>query len=222
MNATDKLPTIEVNPASVVKKSIIWMHGLGADGNDFAPIVPEFRLPPTLGVRFIFPHAPIMPVTLNNGYEMRAWFDIHSPELHINIDYEGIERSIQAINTLIRHEISRGITPDNIMLAGFSQGAVMSLATGLLFPDRLAGVIALSGLLPQVEAITAKSLHRDLPIFIAHGTQDQIVPFALGNAASDGLIHAGYPVSWHSYPMPHTVCSKEISDISNWIQHIWK
>ena len=219
----EKLTCIKIDPQGPAERCIIWLHGLGADGNDFAPIVPEFRLPPSLNTRFIFPNAPVMPVTINQGYEMRAWFDIYGPDLAAKVDHQGIEQSVQHINQLIQHELAQGLPAANIMLAGFSQGAVIALITGILYPQRLAGIIALSGLLPQVETVTqhGSAANRDLPIFMGHGNADNIVPIALGSAASNGLIKASYPVAWHEYPMAHSVCGQEIEDISGWIRKIW-
>lgn len=221
MKTINLLPSVEINPTQEADKCIIWLHGLGADGNDFAPIVPELNIPARLKIRFIFPHAPIMPVSINNGYEMPAWFDIYGSDLGKRIDTTGIQQSMLQITGLIQHEETRGIHPENIMLAGFSQGAVMALTTGLLYPDRLAGVIALSGLLPHATELAAQSTHPDLPIFMAHGTTDQVVTFPLGRAAYDDLSAASYPIDWHQYPMGHSVCPEEIQDISRWIQKIW-
>jgi len=221
MKTIKLLPAVEINPAQTADKCIIWLHGLGADGNDFAPIVPELNMPAHLNIRFIFPHAPVMPVSINNGYEMPAWFDIYGADISKRIDMAGIEQSMQRIMGLIQHETTRGILPANIILAGFSQGAVMALTTGLLHPERLGGIIALSGLLPHASELGAKSPHQHLPIFMAHGTSDQIVPFPLGRTASDDLTLAAYPVEWHQYPMGHSVCHEEIQDISRWIQKIW-
>lgn len=222
MKTINQLPILEINPVEKAERSIIWLHGLGADGNDFAPIVPELHLPSSLKIRFVFPHAPIMPVSINNGYEMRAWFDIPHPDLTKDIDFDGIDRSREAINMLIQQEHARGIAAENIIMVGFSQGAVMALTTGLFYPEKIAGVVALSGLLPQAKEHAEKSIHRDLPVFIAHGTEDLIVPYRLGEEAAQGLKQAGFPVSWHSYQMGHTVCGKEVADISGWIQNIWK
>lgn len=220
----EKLSSIELHPKENADKCVIWMHGLGADGNDFAPIVPELHLPKTLHIKFIFPHAPVMPVTINNGYEMRAWFDISHNGISADIDHSGISQSVAAIDTLIEHEIANGIASENIMLAGFSQGAVIALMTGLLFPKRLAGILALSGLLPHAEDAVkqASAANRDIPIFIGHGTQDQLVPAALGKSTYDALKHASYAAEWHAYPMAHSVCPEEIRDISQWMQKIWK
>lgn len=216
----NKLDYIEINPKTNAQKSVIWLHGLGADGHDFVPIVPELQLPTTLGVRFIFPHAPVMPVTLNNGYEMRAWFDIHGITPLAKIDKDGIAQSISSIQTLIAQEEARGITSENIVLAGFSQGAVIALITGLCFAKPLAGIMALSGFLPLVSDVlqNASSANAKIPILMAHGTQDMVVPYAFGKASCDALQSAGYSIDWHSYPMAHSVCAEEVNDMSQWLK----
>ena len=220
----EKLSSVQINPAEKADKCVIWLHGLGADGNDFAPIVPELHLPSRYKVRFVLPHAPVMPVTINQGYEMRAWFDIYHADISAKIDNPGIEQSVASINTLIEHEEAQGISADNIILAGFSQGAVIALITGLLYPKPLAGIIALSGLLPHAETVVKQGSvsNRNIPIFIGHGSQDQIVPERLGRAAYEVLLQAAYPAEWHGYHMAHSVCTEEIHDISHWIQKIWK
>lgn len=214
---------IEINPNSPPDKCVIWLHGLGADGSDFVSLVPELRLPPSLAVRFIFPHAPTMPVTLNSGYVMRAWFDIYDARIESKIDETGIYQSKKLVEELIQNEISRGIAPNNIILAGFSQGAVMALITGLSYPQPLGGLIALSGFLPLAEKILQQTAPANchLPLFIAHGTEDAMVPYPLGKATYVTLSQAGHPASWHSYPMGHGVCAEEIEDISHWMQTIW-
>lgn len=224
MTNNNKLSAAVLQQNNFTNKSIIWLHGLGADGNDFSQIAHELDLPERLNLRFIFPHAPAIPVSINNGTIMPAWFDIHPNGIHTNIDAAGIQQSVSRINQFIEDEESRGIPPENIMLAGFSQGAVIALTTGILYPKRLAGIIALSGLLPEPESLfkQASPANRDIPIFIAHGSQDTLVPEALGQAAYHSLIQAGYPAKWHSYPMAHSVCADEIADISNFIQKIWK
>jgi len=217
------LSCIEINPTNLPpKKSIIWLHGLGADGSDFVPIVSELGLPASLGIRFVFPNAPIMPVTINQGYEMRAWFDIYGLSIAAKIDTAGIALSISQLELLIQHEESQGIETTNIILAGFSQGAVVALMTGLCYPKPLGGIMALSGYLPLADETLKKAsaANRDIPIFIAHGTEDTIVPYTLGKATYAALMQAGYPASWHSYPMPHSVCADEVNDISQWIQSI--
>jgi phospholipase/carboxylesterase len=216
------LTCIEINPRETTKRSVIWLHGLGADGNDFVPLVPELHLPDTLGVRFVFPHAPIMPITINNGYEMRAWYDITALSASGMADKVGIERAVKLTETLIENEINRGIAPENIVLAGFSQGAVIALITGLGYPKRLGGMIALSGYLPLANEILARASEANLtiPIFMAHGTEDSIVPYALGKAAYVTLKQADYAATWHTYPMPHSVCAEEVQDLSLWMQKV--
>jgi phospholipase/carboxylesterase len=215
---------IELEPTTPTKHTIIWLHGLGADGNDFVPIASELRLPETLAVRFVFPHAPIMPITINGGYEMRAWYDIYYSSLEKHYDEDGIATSRIIINELLSKEEARGITSENMMLAGFSQGAAMSLSTGLQYKNQLGGIIALSGYLPMATETLkeATTTNKSTPIFMAHGTQDTIVPLTLGENTKDQLIEAGYPVTWRDYPMPHTVSIEEIHAISAWIQTIWK
>lgn len=214
------LDAIEIEPKYKPTRSIIWLHGLGADGNDFVPIAKELKLSDDLAVRFIFPHAPIMPVTINGGYEMRAWYDILSTSLDARIDREGITHSIRQVQLLIEREVSRGIPSDNIILGGFSQGAAISLATGVSYPQRLGGIIALSGYLPLSNDVPSSSYH--LPIFIGHGTFDPIVPLYLGKKSVEQLEAKGYQVSWHNYAMPHTVSLEEINDISTWLNSIWQ
>lgn len=215
---------IELNPNNIATHSIIWLHGLGADGNDFVPIVPALNLPSTISVRFIFPHAPIMPITINNGYEMRAWYDIAHTHLDRKYDEDGIATSQMLINALLSDEEARGIPAKNIILAGFSQGAVMALTTGLCYQKKIGGIIALSGYLPMPDQIlhTATIANRSTPIFMAHGSQDPMVPVSLGETAKNILQQAGYQITWRSYPMPHTVATEEIQDISTWIQSVWK
>jgi phospholipase/carboxylesterase len=216
------LSCIEVELSPPVNKSVIWLHGLGADGNDFVPIVPELKLPPDLGIRFVFPSAPVMPITLNNGYEMRAWFDIEKLSLSAKIDREGIKKSVIEVEKLIEKELTRGLTTADIFLAGFSQGAAIALMAGLLYPKKLAGLIALSGFLPLAEEVleNASDANGDVPIFIAHGTFDSTLPYFLGESIATILKQGGFPVSWHGYPMAHSVCSEEIRDLSNWLQKI--
>lgn len=219
------LSCIEIEPTGPAERCIIWLHGLGADGNDFVPIVPELHLPHDLGIRFIFPHAPIMPVTINNGYEMRAWYDIASLDIDANrtIDMKTIVQSKESVELLIEREMTRGIVSENIILAGFSQGAVIALITGLSLPLPLAGLIALSGYLPSAKQTLQKASKANLkkPIFMAHGTLDTIVPFMAGKAASIELAQAQYDVTWHAYPIPHSVSPEEIRDLANWIKTIW-
>lgn len=219
----DKLDYVEVNPEINAQKSVIVLHGLGADGHDFVPIIPELKLPTSLGVRFIFPHAPTMPITLNNGYVMPAWFDIHGITPTAKIDHEGITRSVVAIQALIEQEEARGISSKNIVLAGFSQGAAMALITGLCFKKPLTGIIALSGFLPMANTVfqEASAANAHVPIFLAHGTEDVVVPYALGEMSCAALQAAGYSVDWRSYPIAHNVCSEEVNDLSQWLQRVF-
>ena len=175
-----------------------------------------------MGVRFVFPHAPVMPVTINNGYEMRAWFDIVSLTLDGQIDTLGIAKSIGMVEKLIEREVAQGVSTNNIVLAGFSQGALIALATGLSYLEPLAGIIALSGYLPLETFTNASEANKNTPIFIAHGTEDPIVPYALGKATYVALQQANYPTEWHSYRMPHSVCEDEINDISKWMLKIFR
>lgn len=217
------LSCIEINPSAQAIGTVIWLHGLGADGNDFVPIVPELHLPSSIPIRFVFPNAPLRPVTINNGYVMRAWYDITSMRIDQWIDEAGIAASVAQLNDLIEQQESVGIPSQNIILAGFSQGAVIALTAGLLCPKRLGGILALSGYFPNAEKVLANASaeNRQTPIFMAHGTGDNIVPYTIGLASSDVLKRAKYPIDWHSYPMAHGVCDAEIRDIGNWVKTIY-
>jgi phospholipase/carboxylesterase len=204
------IDSIEIEPSEPAKHSIIWLHGLGADGNDFASIVPDLHLPTALAIRFMFPHAPVMPVTINNGYKMRAWFDILDFSFSAKIDEDGIQASQSLVTRLIEKEIASGIPSENI-----------ALTTGLTYPKRLGGILALSTFLPVADKVLANATDKSLPVFIAHGTQDNVLPFFLGEMTTKALEQAGYPVSWRSYVMPHSVCAEEIIDMSQWIQKVW-
>jgi len=213
------LDCIEMNPPTEPKLSIIWLHGLGADGSDFVPVADELQSA-DLPIRFVFPHAPTRPVTINQGYVMRAWFDIASFQFDQGIDEKGIQQSVKQVQDLIEHELSLGMPAEKIILAGFSQGAVIAILTGLTYPKRLAGIIALSGFVPMANQIMQKisPVNRQIPIFLGHGTEDPIVPFMLGQITHSGLQQAGLAVSWHAYQgMPHSVCEEEIRDIQRWI-----
>lgn len=214
------LETIELNPSEQPIATIIWLHGLGADGNDFVPIIEALQLPKSLPLRFIFPNAPLQPVTINNGYVMRAWYDIISLQVDNHADEKGIAHSISAIQALIANEETRGVPSERIFLAGFSQGAVIALMTALTFPQKLAGVIALSGYLPFVGSFFTQltAINKNIPILLAHGTNDNVVPFFLGKATQNTLMKYDYAVEWHEYTMPHSVCPEEIADISQWLQ----
>ncbi|HET7673888.1 MAG TPA: alpha/beta fold hydrolase [Gammaproteobacteria bacterium] len=216
---TEAHDVVEVEPAAPARHSIIWLHGLGADGHDFEPLVPQLRLPAELAVRFVFPHAPIRPVTLNGGYRMRAWFDISSIDRHTRIDHDGIRESVERVHALIRRENARGVPSERIVVAGFSQGGSVALHVAPRYPERLAGLIALSTfeLTNAALAAEAADANRSLPVFMAHGRQDNVVAPALGIASRDALVAAGYPVSWHEYEMPHAVCPQEIADLREWL-----
>lgn len=221
---TNLLPCIELNPKTTPLGSVIWLHGLGADGHDFVPIVSELKLPDTLPLRFVFPHAPLMPVTINGGYVMRAWYDIISTTIERHADQAGIEASTAKVRALIAHEESLGIPTEKIVLAGFSQGAVIALTTALTFPQHLAGILALSGYLPQAENVlqNASAANRATSIFLGHGIADAIVPPALGEQAYHLLEKHEYKVSSHRYDMGHSVCAEEIADIAEWLKEIFK
>jgi len=217
----EQLSAIEVETAANPQYSVIWLHGLGADGSDFVPIVPELGLEDAPGVRFIFPHAPYIPVTCNGGYVMRAWYDIISLEPHSRrIDEAGIVASCAATRRLIAREIQRGIMVDRIFLAGFSQGGAVAYTTALTYPEALAGVIALSTYIPSPDLLAreASAANRAIPILAAHGTQDDVVSPALGRAARDFVTQHGYAVEWHEYPMPHSLCIEEVRLIGHWLR----
>ncbi len=217
------IDSIQINPTAAHKASIIWLHGLGADGNDFASIVPELHLSNDLGIRFVFPHAPMIPVTINGGYVMRAWYDIVSLDVDKHADKNGIQQSVALLTQLIDHEVSLGIPTNKIIVAGFSQGAVVALTTGLTYAKQLGGILALSGYLPDATNVltNAADANKTTPIFVGHGTQDTVVPYFLGQQTESALTTAGYTVAWHSYPMPHSVCMEEIDDIGRWIRNIF-
>ena len=219
---TRELDCIEIEPKSGAKASVIWLHGLGADGNDFVPIVPELRLADSLGVRFVFPHAPVRPVTLNGGMRMRAWYDILGIDRSAREDDDGIRESQVLIENLIAAEKARGIKADQIVIAGFSQGGAIALQTGLRHAERLGGVLALSTYLPLRTALAAEGsvANKSTPIFMAHGQYDYMIPEQLGAFSRDELAALGYQVDWHSYPMEHQVCLEEIRDIGAWLTKI--
>lgn len=214
------LPYVEVNPKQTAKAAVIWLHGLGDSGNGFAPIVPELRIAESLAVRFIFPHAPVRPVTINNGMEMRAWYDITSMDFNHRADSRGVIESAAMVKQLIETEIANGIPADKIVLAGFSQGGVIALHLGTRIDKKLAGIMSLSSYMsePQTLSTEAHSANKTTPIFIAHGQHDEVVPMFMGHAASQTLKSNGYQVEWHEYQMQHNVCPAEINDISAWLQ----
>lgn len=215
------LPHIELETAPNPTASIIWMHGLGADGNDFVPIVEEMELP-ARPIRFIFPHAPVRPVTINGGFQMRAWYDVVSDDFSRREDEAGVRESQEMIEALIRRENERGISCGDIVLAGFSQGGAMALHTGLRYPERLAGVLALSTYVPISTMLEAEmsQANRDVPIFMAHGTADPVIPLWLAGSSRQLLERLGYDVQWHEYEMEHSVMWEEVADISRWLQRV--
>lgn len=214
------LSTITVETASNPTVSIIWMHGLGADGNDFVPIVKELDLSGCGAIRFVFPNAPRIPVTVNGGYVMPAWYDIRSSDLVNREDEAGLRSSQAAIEALIEIELARGAK--KIILAGFSQGCAMTLQTGLRYAKTLAGLICLSGYLPlhQVVAQERSVASQTVPIFMAHGSLDPVVPFDRALQSRDILNNLGYHIEWHEYAMQHTVTMEELVDIGNWLRQV--
>lgn len=217
------LETLEIETAPNPTHAVIWMHGLGADGNDFAPIVPELGLGSSPAIRFIFPHAPVQPVTINNGMHMRAWYDILSMDIGGRREDEtGLRASQAAIEALIARENSRGIPTQNIVLAGFSQGCAMTLQTGLRHAEPLAGLVCLSGYLPLADTLANErhTANANIPIFMAHGTQDPVVAIERAQASRDTMTALGYDITWKTYPMPHSVCLEEIRNISAFLKHV--
>ncbi len=202
-----------------VEAAVIWLHGLGADGHDFEPIVPELGLPAAPRVRFVFPHASVQPVTINGGVRMRAWYDITNDGRQ---DAAGIRASQQRVEALIERETGRSVAPQRIILAGFSQGGAIALHTGLRHADRLAGILALSTYLPLGDTLAAEAhpSNRDVPILMAHGAHDPLIPLTRAAASRDALRGLGYSVEWHEYPMPHSVCAEEIRDIGAWLARV--
>ena len=216
---------IETGPNPV--GSIIWLHGLGADGHDFEPIVPELRLPSSLPLRFVFPHAPVRPVTINGGMSMRAWYDILSLDRDGPVDEAGIRASGEILNALIRQERQRGVAADRIVVAGFSQGGAIALHAALRYPERLAGLMALSTYLPLPESFDAEvisndaAVNGDIPLFMAHGSFDPVLPMQLGSHSARLLGESGFAVEWHDYPMAHAVCAEEIDHIRDWLLRVY-
>jgi len=219
------LETIEIETGKNPSASVIWMHGLGADGNDFVPVVNELDLSGAPAVRFVFPHAPKRPVTINNGFVMRAWYDVSFGDLEGNsrrADERGVRESQAQIGALIEREVKRGVTVANIVLAGFSQGGAMALHTGLRYPEKLAGVMALSAYLPLADslALEATAANKATPIFMAHGTFDPVVPLVMGAGSMTFMAGLGYRVEWKQYPMQHSVCPEEIEDVGAWLRRV--
>jgi phospholipase/carboxylesterase len=223
--STKQLEAIEIETGPQPQASVIWLHGLGADGNDFVPIVHELDLSGAPDIRFVFPHAPMQPVSINNGYVMRAWYDVKWGDLEgrsKQADEKGVRSSQAAVAQLIEREISRGSSAGRIVLAGFSQGGAIALQTALRYPQKLGGVMALSTYLPLAESFAeeAAAENRRTPIFMAHGTDDAVIQHAIGAQSRDVLVQHGYDVEWHSYPMAHSVCLEEIRHIGDFLRRI--
>ena len=214
-----QLEQVEVTIGTEPKGTVIWMHGLGADGWDFVPIVKELPLPEGLSLRFIFPHAPMRAVTINGGNVMRAWYDIAMTDIARLPDERGIRESQAQVNALVAREESRGVPADRIVLAGFSQGGAIALQAALRHPKKLAGVMALSTYLTLADTLAAEAspANRDTPILMAHGTQDPVVPLKLAVSSRDKLVELGWKVEWREYPMPHSVCMEEVEEIAGWL-----
>ena len=219
------LDSIEIETGRNPAASVIWMHGLGADGNDFVPIVNELGLDSTPAIRFLFPHAPMRPVSINNGFVMRAWYDVTLGDLEGHsrrADERGVRESQAQIAALIEREEKRGVAPERIVLAGFSQGGAVALQTGLRFPRKLAGMMALSTYLPLAESLPAEAApaNRQTPIFMAHGLYDPVIPIMMGAGSMTFLTGLGYAIEWRQYPMPHSVCPDEVEDIGAWLRKV--
>ena len=222
MSAPAPLQTIEIESAPNPTAAVIWLHGLGADGNDFVPIVRELDLSGSQAIRFIFPTAPTMPVTINGGYVMRAWYDIFTPDLVRREDEPGLRASQALVEALIAKEKARGIPAERIVLAGFSQGCAMTLQTGLRHPEKLAGLMCLSGYLPLTAMIEAErhAANHATPVFMAHGRQDPVVVIARAEQSRDALKALGHDIEWHEYQMQHSVCQEEVDDIGQWLARV--
>jgi phospholipase/carboxylesterase len=217
---SDYLPAIEIETHPNPTWAIIWLHGLGADGNDFVSIVPELGLPQDTAIRFVFPHAPQRPITINGGYVMRAWYDIEALDGNRRADEAGILESAAATRKLIERENARGIPCERIVLAGFSQGGAMAYTVGLSHAEALAGIIALSAYIPAPALLEASlsPANRGTPLFVAHGTADDILPVAMGELARSTLENLGFAIEWHTYPMAHSVCLPEITALGAWLR----
>lgn len=219
--------TVEIDKKGPLSGSVIWLHGLGADGHDFEGIVPELRLPDSVRLRFVFPHAPMRPVTINGGATMRAWYDILSLDRSGMQDEKGIRESAASLVALVEREHDRGVPYENIVVAGFSQGGAIAIHTAIRFPHRLAGLMALSTWLPLAASLVEEVINndaaqsRELPIFLAHGQFDPVLPFSFGEESRDTLELMNYSAAWHEYPIPHSVCAEEIADIRSWLLSIF-
>lgn len=221
MTSTPVLETVEQEPDQEAQASVIWMHGLGADGHDFASLPPQLGVSPDLAIRYVFPHAPVIPVTVNMGARMRAWYDIVSLDAR-GQDETGIRRSAASIESLIAREVDRGVPSSRIVLAGFSQGAAMALFVGLRHAGPLAGILALSGYLPLHESLSAEAsaANRQVEILQVHGQHDDVVPYTIGHGSAELLRTAGYRLEWREYPMAHQVCLDEVQEIGRWLSRV--
>ncbi len=219
---TDLLDALEIETAPVPDAAVVWMHGLGADGHDFEPIVPELGLPARPGIRFVFPHAPLRPVTINQGHVMRAWYDVRALAGVRREDEAGVRQSARQIEALVERERQRGIAPRRLVLAGFSQGGAMALHVALRYPERLAGVLALSCYLPLASTLAteASPANRAVPIFWAHGVHDPMLPLAMAEQGREQVGSLGYRIEWHQYPIPHSVSAEEIADVARWLGRV--
>ncbi len=212
---------IEVTTGNQPTGSVVWLHGLGADGHDFEPVVPELRLPDDLALRFVFPHAPVRPVTINGGMAMRAWYDIVSFDASGRADAEGIRESTGLLESLVDREVDRGIDEGRVVIAGFSQGGAIAINAALKTRRRLAGLVALSTYIAGPKELQSRASGDVPPVFMAHGTFDPVIPIAWGRASAEGLRDAGFDVEWREYPMAHAVCAEEITDIRDWLLEVF-
>lgn len=216
------LPAIEIESpnGAVVNASIIWLHGLGADGSDFAPLVPQLGLPDSFGIRFIFPNAPSIPVSINNGFVMPAWYDIKEVDIDRHVDEEQLKQSAAGVHALINREIERGVDSSRIIVAGFSQGGAVSYEAGLTYPKPLAGIMALSTYFATATSIKVNPIQNSMPILICHGSMDPVVSEALGLKSAATLKNLGFAPEYNSYPMEHSLCPQQIMDIAAWMSRI--
>jgi phospholipase/carboxylesterase len=213
---------VVIQPSASVDASVIWLHGLGADGHDFEPIVPHLGSALTERTRFVFPHAPMRPVTINGGYVMRAWYDVVDADIARRADAAGVHESEEILRGYIEAQVASGIPSERIVVAGFSQGGAIALHSGLRYPQRLAGVLGISSYLPLPSEIAEGRAQANAatPMFMAHGTQDAVIPVAAGEQSRDFLKDLHYDIEWHTYPIPHSVCLEEIEDISRWLLRV--
>jgi phospholipase/carboxylesterase len=216
------LEVIEAQTGEQPVATVLILHGLGADGRDFVPVAEQLDLSSIGPIRFLFPNAPVIPVSINGGYQMPAWYDILGADITARQDEKGMRQTQDSMNQLIEREVARGIPARRIVIAGFSQGCAMALITGLRFPERLAGIMGLSGYLPLAATLAAERspANADVPIFLAHGTRDGVVPLPRAIASRDALTTLGYPVDWHTYEMEHSVCAEEIADMHQWLLRV--